>query len=316
MLPEKRKRLIIGVISIIVIVIVVILLGKISSFIKNRNTENTPNNDDYSEIYDYIGVSIDKDGVYKVYGISDSEEKYLAVKTFYEVKDIINMDKKVVLYSDAVNEIRYDLKSDEFYFYELDSYYNKNANVKLTKDYLVVIDDENIKYRRYGEESFTILDKYTNYLVSDNKIYYTKNEAIYEYNMATKEEKIVTMYEKNSAINLLAISDKYLFYLSNDVLNACNLENLSNSGITYATFYEITSDGFIEEKNNTLYNYSILKNNYTYNYYVGSTINKVIYLNDNMFYLSYDKNYVIIDIVKGNVWKTLENEYVYLMKVK
>lgn len=316
MLPEKRKRLIIGAISALVIVIVVILLGKISSFIKNRNTENTPNNDDYSEIYDYIGVSIDKDGVYKVYGISDSEEKYLGVKTFYEVKDIINIDKKVVLYSDAVNEIRYDLEKDEFYFYELDSFYNKNNNIKLTKDYLVVIDDENIKYRKYGEESFTTLDKYTNYLVGNNKIYYTKNEAIYEYNMATKVEKIVTMYEKENTINLLAISDNYLFYLSNNVLNTCNLENFSNSSITNATFYEISSDGFIEEKNNTLYNYSILKNNYTYQFYVDSSINKVIYLKNNIFYLSYDKNYAIIDIAKGNIWKALENEYVYLMKVK
>lgn len=314
MLPEKRKRLIIGAISALVIIVVVILLGKISSFIKNRNTEITQNNDDYSEIYDYIGVSIDKDGVYKVYGISDSEEKYLGVKTFYEVKDIINIDKKVVLYSDAVNEIRYDLEKDEFYFYELDSFYNKNENVKLTKDYLVVIDDENIKYRKYGIDEFTTLDKYTDYLVGDNKIYYTKNEAIYEYNMATKEEKIVTMSEKE--INLLAISDKYLFYLSNDVLNACNLENFSNSSITNATFYGISSDGFLTEKDNILYNYSMSKSNYTYNYYVGSTINKVIYLNNNMFYLSYDENYAIIDIVKGNVWKTLENEYVYLMKVK
>ena len=41
MLPEKRKKLIIGAISVVVIIIVVILLGKISSFIKNRNDENT-----------------------------------------------------------------------------------------------------------------------------------------------------------------------------------------------------------------------------------------------------------------------------------
>ena len=316
MLPEKRKRLIIGIISFIVIIIVVILLGKISSFIKNKNTENTQNNDDYSEIYDYIGVLLDKDGVYKIYGINEKEEKYLGVKTFYDVKDIIKIDKKIVLYSDAVNELRYDLKENEFYFYELDSYYNKNENVKLTTNYLTIINETNIKYRKFGSDQFTILDKYSNYLVGDNKIYYTKDEAIYEYNMATKEEKIVTMYDKESTINMLAVSNKYLFYLSNNALNACNLEKYATSNIANETFYEISGDGFITEKDNILYNYSILKNSYTYQYSVDATINRLIYLSNNMFYLSYDKNYVIIDIEKGNVWKSLENEYLYLMKVK
>ena len=82
MLPEKRKKLIIGAISVVVIIIVVILLGKISSFIKNRNDENTQRNDDYSKMYDYIGVTIDEDNIYKIYGISENDEKYLDVKTF------------------------------------------------------------------------------------------------------------------------------------------------------------------------------------------------------------------------------------------
>lgn len=92
MLPEKRKKLIIGAISVVVIIIVVILLGKISSFIKNRNDENTQRNDDYSKMYDYIGVTIDEDNIYKIYGISENDEKYLDVKTFYEVKDMINIE--------------------------------------------------------------------------------------------------------------------------------------------------------------------------------------------------------------------------------
>ena len=74
MLPEKRKKLIIGAISVVVIIIVVILLGKISSFIKNRNDENTQRNDDYSKMYDYIGVTIDEDNIYKIYGISVYDE--------------------------------------------------------------------------------------------------------------------------------------------------------------------------------------------------------------------------------------------------
>ena len=191
MLPEKRKKLIIGAISVVVIIIVVILLGKISSFIKNRNDENTQRNDDYSKMYDYIGVTIDEDNIYKIYGISENDEKYLDVKTFYEVKDMINIDKKAVLYSDAVNELRYDNKKKEFYFYELDEFYNKYDNVKLTHDYMVISDNEKVSYRKYGSDTIEKVEQANEYLVQNNKLYYAIDESIYEYDMTSKKKKMI-----------------------------------------------------------------------------------------------------------------------------
>ena len=315
MLPEKRKRLIIGAISIVVIIIVVILLGKISSFIKNKNDENTQRNDDYSQIYDYIGVTVDKDNIYKVYGINEDEENYLNVKTFYEVKDTINIDNKVVLYSDAVNEIRYDNKKGEFYFYELDEFYNKYDNVKLTHDYMVISDENGISYKKYGSdnrESIEIPDKY---LVRNNKMYYAKDESIYEYDMASKNNKMITMYEKNDIIELLDISDKYLFYLKNNELNATSLERIFSNRLNDKKFYSISSDGFITLENNILKNYAITKGEYTYEYKINEEINNLIYLDNNNFYLSFSNNHVIIDMKSSKVWKNLDNEYIYLMKV-
>ena len=315
MLPEKRKRLIIGIISIIVIIIVVILLGKISSFIKNRNDENVQRNDDYSEIYDYIGVTIDEDNIYKIYGINEDEEKYLDVKTFYEVKDMINIDKKIVLYSDAVNELRYDNKKKEFYFYELDEFYNKYDNVKLTHDYMVISDDEKVSYRKYGSDTIEKVEQTNEYLVHNNKLYYAIDESIYEYDMTSKKKKMIAMYEKNDNVELVDVSDKYLFYLKNDELNACSLEKFANYDLSPLSFYSISNDGFITLENKVLKNYSISRGEYLYDYFVSGNINNLFYLDNNNFYLSFDDNYVIIDMKSSKVWKNLSNKYIYLMKV-
>lgn len=316
MLPEKRKKLIIGAISVVVIIIVVILLGKISSFIKNRNDENTQRNDDYSKMYDYIGVTIDEDNIYKIYGISENDEKYLDVKTFYEVKDMINIDKKTVLYSDAVNELRYDNKKKEFYFYELDEFYNKYDNVKLTHDYMVISDNEKVSYRKYGSDTIEKVEQANEYLVQNNKLYYAIDESIYEYDMTSKKKKMIAMYEKNDNVELVDVSDKFLFYLKNDELNACSLEKFANYDLSQMSFYSISNDGFITLENNTLKNYSISKDTYTFEYNLNGEINSLIYLNNNTFYLSFDDNYVIIDMSSSKVWKNLNNDYIYLMKVK
>lgn len=315
MLPEKRKRLIIGIISIIVIIIVVILLGKISSFIKNRNNVNEKRNDDYSEIYDYIGVTIDEDNVYKVYGINENEEKYLDIKTFYEVKDITNINNKIVLYSDAVNEIRYDNKNNEFYFYELDSNYIQSDFVLLSKEYIYLSSDNKLLFRKYGSENTNKLDVSGKFLEKNNKIYYLKNNTLYEYDVTIKRDRIVSKYDVFDNIELLGISNYYLFYTQNNALNAYNLEDFTNINLGEMKFYEISNDGFITYENNKILNYSLKEEKFTKEYEV-SNIKKIIYLGNNNFYLNFDNNYVIINMQTLKTWKSLENEYIYLMKVK
>lgn len=315
MLPEKRKRLIIGAIALIVIIIVVILLGKISSFIKNRNNVNEKRNDDYSEIYDYIGITVDEDNVYKVYGINENEEKYLDIKTFYEVKDITNINNKIVLYSDAVNEIRYDNKNNEFYFYELDSNYIQSDFVLLSKEYIYLSSDNKLLFRKYGSENTNELDVSGKFLEKNNKIYYLKDNTLYEYDVTIKRNRIVSKYDVFDNIELLSISNNYLFYTQNNALNAYNLEGFTNINLGEMKFYEISNDGFITYENNKILNYSFKEETFTKEYEV-SNIKKIIYLGNNNIYLNFDNNYVIINMQTLKTWKSLENEYIYLMKVK
>ena len=101
MLPEKKKRLIIAGIALVLIIITVFLLGKLSSYIKSKNDNNVTKerrNDDYPDKYDYYGILKDEDGIYKIYGIGETEE-YLNVRTFYNIQDYITKDNKLVLFS-------------------------------------------------------------------------------------------------------------------------------------------------------------------------------------------------------------------------
>ena len=96
MLPEKKKRLIIGIIATFAIIIIVILLALLSNYIKSRheNQNHERRNDAYPEKYEYFGITMDKDGIYKLYGISGDEEEYLNVRTFYNVEDMIIKNNK------------------------------------------------------------------------------------------------------------------------------------------------------------------------------------------------------------------------------
>ena len=116
MLPEKRKKLIITSISIIVMIFVIIGIAKLSSYIKRMNTpvQDLKNNDTYPSKYQYYGFSKDQDNIYKLYGIMGKDETYLNLRTFYNIKDYTLRNNKLVIYSDAINEIRYDSKEDEF----------------------------------------------------------------------------------------------------------------------------------------------------------------------------------------------------------
>lgn len=88
---RKEKRLIIGIIATFAIIIIVILLALLSNYIKSRheNQNHERRNDAYPEKYEYFGITMDKDGIYKLYGISGDEEEYLNVRTFYNVEDMI-----------------------------------------------------------------------------------------------------------------------------------------------------------------------------------------------------------------------------------
>ena len=311
MLPEKKKRLIIALISGVVIVITVFLLGKLSAFIKSGNELR---NDDYQNIYTYIGISKDRDGIYKIYGINKEREDYLNIKTFYDIKDILNKENKIVIYSDAVNEIRYNKNKKEFYFYELDRFYSKNSDIKLTKDYLLIKDNNSIKIKKYDNEEYTYIENVTSYIAYDNKIYYISGD-LYEYDLFKKETKLIKSFDSSNLVILKIVNNNYLYYVVNNNYYVYDLSNGSSKSLENNNFYSISKDGYLVHKDNTLSNYSLSSNKFTFLYNVDGILNNLIYLYDDTFYLSVDEKYAIIDLKKNVIWKNLDNEYEYIMKV-
>ena len=221
MLPEKKKRLIIGIIATFAIIIIVILLALLSNYIKSRheNQNHERRNDAYPEKYEYFGITMDKDGIYKLYGISGDEEEYLNVRTFYNVEDLIIKNNKLVIYSDAVNELRYDKKTKEFYFYEIDSNYSNKYKVLLSKDYIVTKEDKIINYRKYNnKEMKNITNEAIDYefLLYNNKVYYVSEDGIYEFNLNNEKTKKITDKTPEDQVKLISVNNKYVYTIIND----------------------------------------------------------------------------------------------------
>lgn len=317
MLPEKKKRLIIGIIAIIICIVVVICLWKLSAFIKSRNEEYVKNNSEYSKNYDYFGVLKDTEGIYRLYGINNGEEVYLSLKTFYEVKDILIKDKRLILYSDAVNEVRYDKDINEYYFYELDSYYNNKEYINLAKDYIITYKDKIITYWKYGMDDKKKISSVDNYIVYENMLYYITNGRVMQYNL-DKSETMEIVEDNLSNIKLLGVNENYLFYEIDSVIYVYKLKNkygYNLSEMVNGSYMGLTKTDILLNDNNRIINYEMEKNKVLYSYDVSSEVERVINLENSIFYFQFRDKCVIIDMDKGNILYELENSYLYLVKV-
>lgn len=328
MLPEKKKRLIIAGIALVLIIITVFLLGKLSSYIKSKNDNNITKerrNDDYPDKYDYYGILKDKDGIYKIYGIGENEE-YLNVRTFYNIQDYITKDNKLVLFSDATNELRYDSKKDEFYFYELDSSYSNKEIYSLSDNYIIMNDANKVSYKKFNEEETVLITdelKSENVLVRDNKVYYLKNDGIYEYNLDTKENKCIINGEGDiSIINALGdyiyiskdgeeliykISSALKIVLRDYIKEEYSIVNLTDTGVVIKQDGELKIFSFITNRilNDT---YNLEGYNNTYSLYLG---NDLYYMN---LELNNNKKYVIIDMSSKKIIKEFKENYLYIWR--
>lgn len=325
MLPEKKKKLIIGVIAIIVIIVVVFLLWKLSSYIKSKNTDNDieRRNDDYSEIYKYVGVLKDEDNILNFYGINE-EEVSLGVRTFYDIEDIKVYDKKLRMYADATNELRYDKKNNEFYFYELDTKYSNKYQVKINDNYVVVLSNDTLKYWEYGGEEVIINEnvKIDSFYVIDNIIYYMFEGNLYSYDIKTLKEERVLRLTLDSII--LGINKTYAYVKTNEELVVYKIEGAIKYNIKdYIEDYDfitISPNGFILKQDNTLKEFSILTastkdiiNDFNYE------VLKSIYLDNFECFMKLndetEEKYVIIDMDEGKIIKELDNDYLYMVKL-
>lgn len=328
MLPEKKKNLIIAGIALVLIIITVFLLGKLSSYIKSKNDNNVTKerrNDDYPEKYDYYGILKDEDGIYKIYGIGETEE-YLNVRTFYNIQDYITKDNKLVLFSDATNELRYDSKKDEFYFYELDSSYSNKEIYSLSDNYIIINALNKVSYKKFNEEETILITdelKNENVLVRDNKVYYLKKDGIYEYNLDTKENKCIINDEGDiSIINVLGdyiyinkdgkeliykISSALKIVLSNYIKEEYSIVNLTDAGIVIKQDGQLKIFSFITNKilNDT---FDLEGYNNTYSLYLG---NDLYYMN---LELNNNKKHIIIDMSSKKIIKEFKENYLYIWR--
>lgn len=328
MLPEKKKRLIIAGIALVLIIITVFLLGKLSSYIKSKNDNNVTKerrNDDYPDKYDYYGILKDEDGIYKIYGIGETEE-YLNVRTFYNIQDYITKDNKLVLFSDATNELRYDSKKDEFYFYELDSSYSNKEFYSLSDNYIIINALNKVSYKKFNEEETVLITdelKNENVLVRDNKVYYLKKDGIYEYNLDTKENKCIINDEGDiSIINVLGdyiyinkdgeeliykISSALKIVLSNYIKEEYSIVNLTDAGIVIKQDGQLKIFSFITNKilNDT---FDLEGYNNTYSLYLG---NDLYYMN---LELNNNKKHIIIDMSSKKIIKEFKENYLYIWR--
>lgn len=328
MLPEKKKRLIIAGIALVLIIITVFLLGKLSSYIKSKNDNNATKerrNDDYPDKYDYYGILKDEDGIYKIYGIGETEE-YLNVRTFYNIQDYITKDNKLLLFSDATNELRYDSKKDEFYFYELDSSYSNKEIYSLSDNYIIINALNKVSYKKFNEEETVLITdelKNENVLVRDNKVYYLKKDGIYEYNLDTKENKCIINDEGDiSIINVLGdyiyinkdgeeliykISSALKILLSNYIKEEYSIVNLTDAGIVIKQDGQLKIFSFITNKilNDT---FDLEGYNNTYSLYLG---NDLYYMN---LELNNNKKYIIIDMSSKKIIKEFKENYLYIWR--
>lgn len=328
MLPEKKKRLIIAGIALVLIIITVFLLGKLSSYIKSKNDNNVTKerrNDDYPDKYDYYGILKDEDGIYKIYGIGETEE-YLNVRTFYNIQDYITKDNKLLLFSDATNELRYDSKKDEFYFYELDSSYSNKEIYSLSDNYIIINALNKVSYKKFNEEETILITdelKNENVLVRDNKVYYLKKDGIYEYNLDTKENKCIINDEGDiSIINVLGdyiyinkdgeeliykISSALKIVLSDYIKEEYSIVNLTDAGIVIKQDGQLKIFSFITNKilNDT---FDLEGYNNTYSLYLG---NDLYYMN---LELNNNKKHIIIDMSSKKIIKEFKENYLYIWR--
>ena len=238
----------------------------------------------------------------------------------------LTKDNKLVLFSDATNELRYDNKKDEFYFYELDSSYSNKEIYSLSDNYIIINALNKVSYKKFNEEETVLITdelKNENVLVRDNKVYYLKNDGIYEYNLDTKENKCIINGEGDiSIINVLGdyiyinkdgeeliykISSALKIVLSDYIKEEYSIVNLTDAGVLIKQDGQLKIFSFITNKilNDT---FDLEGYNNTYSLYLG---NDLYYMN---LELNNNKKYIIIDMSSKKIIKEFKENYLYIWR--
>ena len=341
MLPEKRKNLIILIVSIIGVILVIIIMYNFSKFMQNQGNvpEEIVYDDPYPSDYKYYGFIIDEDGNYQLMGLSsDFTEELLGLRSFYPMSDIYFYNDHLVLYTDAINQINYNFIDDEYLFYELNPFYSNDTEVLITPDYYIFYTSTTLSYCNINDCQETLVtNSLTDDLIltSENVVFYELADGIHKLDMTNGEDKIIAYSDSSNNLSILLSNDKYLVYMNGSSIYSYTVASSSTTNISDTIIAEEGEFSIInlqddyllyqivdEDGNNCLKKYSfrihaILKN--TYN--LGNeeiTYSKVI--DENLIYAQLvnedNVRYVIMDTTEQKVVKEFENSYVTLIGVE
>ena len=340
MLPEKRKELIIWIVSIIGVILVIIIMYNFSKFMRDLSAQNNPEeiiyDDPYPSEYAYYGFMIDDDGNYQLMGFDNEfNETELGLRTFYAMDNLYYYDNHLVLYSDAINQINYNEEEEKFSFYEQNPFFSNSTDVTITPDYYVFVNNNRLEYC----ESPECIDRIeiSNYLRStrifnvNNKIYYQLSDGLYEYDLSIGNGDLI-VNNSRSTLEFLAINDNYLIFSVEGNYWTYNLNNNISGNITEYINLE-TELQFVCLGNNSLYletideagnnviiDFSLLEMAVNDFYNIGNEkVNYSFSLSDDIVYASLidedNERYVIMNMEEQEIIKELDNPYVVIREV-
>lgn len=314
MLPEKKKNIKIALIVITLLIIVVAVIIAFSNMVRKHN-DTSRNNDEYFGNYQYFGIAKNDDDNYLVYGINENED-YLNLRSFYKPQSILINNNRLLIYTNAVNELRYEKKENSYYFYELDNVFSSKNKFYLSDDYLVYVLDGNIFYHRYGEENDKEINNIINndLKVKENKVYYAKSDGIYEYLLDEGKESLLV---SGPNLNIYDIYDNMLYYLEDNNMHYINvldkvINNISDNIDSNAQFEGVSSDGLNYAVDNILYTYNPISNTKEMLYEANGKIVNSFYISLNYYYIELENSSYIIDKNTHEKVKNLTNKYVYI----
>lgn len=338
MLPDRKKNLIIWIVSIIGVIIVIFLMYNLAKFMHNRSGNVVVADDTYPADYSYYGISVDEDNNYQLTGLNlDYDETILGLRSFYYIDKLYYFSDHLVLYSDAINQVNYDKNNNTFSFYEINSFYSNQIEVLITDNYYIFIAPTEIYYSLKNDLNNT--KSITNTLVSDvaliqeNSLYYEQEDGIYVYNFEEESSNLLVADVAN--VELVDIADNYLLYMMDNQLWAYSLrrQNTINVGQKISdeeskafTYVALVPDYLLyevedQEGNNVLKKYSFalnmpLKAEMDLQ---NETIMNAFYIEENRLYIELVKEdlvrYLIVDYNTNSIVKELENKYTVILPI-
>ena len=336
MLPSvRRKRMLLIILSSLIALILVILIISFLTKVAHNNQENIFKGDPYPNNVAFIGITKDLENDY--YLIKPLDNKYNSLnydmRSFLEIKDYQMQDKKLLIYSDAINEIAYDKNNDKFIINEINSFYNKNINIKLTNDYFVIIDENTLSYQKINDkkEKRKEITKDlvgNNIYTLNNIVYYVDQDGLIAYDLEQEKREVKETFNKDNILEIVRAYGNYIYLESNLeklIYNITDDKLIDIKSIisdkTFLTFYPY---GFLylDEELKQIKTYSLYKNTLERSFYPlqDKSIKNIYFIKEKYCYLELEDidgiKYYIYDLNEGEIYQELKEPFLNIIEVK